>query len=111
MTAHQTTSTPRRMARMATAALAMGVLALTAGCGETEVSDETRERGAQAVCASSDASIASLRAGGEGARTLASVIADVTNDQQVENAAKAVANGDNADEHIDSLTAWVDDRC
>lgn len=109
MTDHRITAVSSKVAR--TAVTALGVLMVTAGCGAVDLSDETQEQGMQAICASSEASISSLRAGGEGARAVASVVGDVATDQRVQNAADAVASGDGADEHIDTLSSWVNERC
>lgn len=100
------THTRRRTALAATSAL----LAVSmAGCGT--FSDETEQKGKDAICASADASAKSLRAGGAGAKAVASAIYDVTEDGKVKKAAKSVRDGNADKETIDVLVKWIHKAC
>ena len=80
-----------------------------AGCGT--FSDETEQKGKDAICASADASAKSLRAGGAGAKAVASAIYDVADDGKVKKAAKSVRDGNADEETIDVLVNWVHKAC
>lgn len=86
----------------------VSAVALT-GCGI--VSGETEAKGKEAVCASADASVESLRAGGTGAKAVASLIYDLAEDSKVKDAAKKVRDGEADERTIETLVAWVDKAC
>lgn len=90
---------------------AIGVLvALTiSGCGT--LSNETEAKSKEALCASADASIESLRAGGTGAEAVASIIYDIADEEQVKDAAKQVRDGDTSEQAVDTLVTWMGKVC
>ena len=79
------------------------------GCGV--FSDETEAKGKEALCASTDASVESLKAGGSGAKAVASIIYDLTDDAAVKDAATKVRDGDMDELAVETLTSWVSKVC
>lgn len=74
-------------------------------------SPQTEKQLGVAVCTSSSASIASLRAGGEGARLAASVVGDATSDPEVKKIAKEAASSSADKEVWKRLADILEDRC
>lgn len=85
------------------------VVASLAGCGV--LSQETEAKGKEAVCASADASVESLKAGGSGAEAVASLIYDLADDGTVKDAAAKVRDGDADKQAVNTLIAWVGEVC
>lgn len=80
-----------------------------AGCGM--LSDETEGKSKEAVCASADASVESLKAGGSGAKAVASLIYDLADDEAVKDAAAKVRDGNMDQQAVDTLITWVGEVC
>lgn len=90
--------------------LAASTIVSLAGCGM--VSDETTEQGKEALCASQEVNIASLKAGGEGARAVASIVRDVTEDgTEIHTVADQVANNSSDVAARERLAGLVDRYC
>lgn len=79
------------------------------GCGQ--VSAETKQKAQQALCVSAEASIQSLRAGGAGAKAVAGLVKDVAEDKQVQDAARAVSEGNADEQTVSLLTQWLTKVC
>lgn len=88
-----------------------GVIAVAslAGCGV--LSQETEAKGKEAVCASADASVKSLKAGGSGAKAVASLIYDLADEGTVKDAAAKVRDGDADEQAANTLVTWVGEVC
>lgn len=100
----------KRLHTRMTLALTGAVAALAlSGCGI--LSPETESKGKDAVCASADASVESLKAGGSGAKAVASLIYDLTDDPTVKDAAAKVRDGDTDKQAVETLVAWVNKAC
>lgn len=100
----------KKVRYQASLAVAGVVLALTAsGCDV--LSDETEQKGKDALCASADASMESLRSGGASAKAVASAIYDAADDERVKKAAKAVRDGEADEQAVETLVAWMDEVC
>lgn len=100
----------RGMRRRVALAVAGAVTAVAlSGCGV--FSDETEAKGKEAVCASADASVETLKAGGNGAKALASIIYDLTDDASVKDAARKVRDGDMDEQAVETLVSWVGKVC
>lgn len=85
------------------------VALMMSGCGV--LSSETEAKGKEALCASADASVESLRAGGAGAEAVASIIYDLAEDGKVKDAAKKVRDGNADKQAVNTLVSWVGEVC
>lgn len=94
---------------LAFVAAGIAVTVALAGCGN--LSSETQAKGKEAVCASADASVSSLKAGGSGAKATASLIYDLVDDATVKDAAAKVRDGDADKKAVDTLVSWVGEAC
>ena len=99
------TKSKRRYAPLIAAVAAV----MLSGCGM--ISEETEERGMKALCVSADASVESLRAGGSGAKAVASLVHDLSEDDTVKEAAQAVRKGEGDEKAVETLTSWVGEAC
>lgn len=94
------------IARITVPLVAVGVLT---ACGQ--LSDDTAERSKDVICASTTATIESLRTGGKAGQLMASIVADLATDQKVIDAAEAIADGEGGDKAVDTVASWVNKQC
>lgn len=94
---------------LAAAAAAMVALTLT-GCDK--VSEDTKRKGNEAMCAGQESSIASLKAGGAGARAVGSLVRDVSDDgTEINKIAAKVASNHGDDQARQRLATMLKKRC
>lgn len=73
--------------------------------------DLTDDFGRQALCATGDVGIASLRAGNAGARAVASIIVNTSDNEQIVNLAQMVLNENITDDARNQLADWLYQQC
>lgn len=78
------------------------------GCSLTP---DTHDKIGTAVCSASDASVASLRAGGDGARVVAALIRDTTRDGRVREVATLAAENKVDRQGWDYLADLIEEEC
>lgn len=94
------------------ALLAATALCLVALTGCDQMSEDTEQRANEAVCALSDSVVASIRAGGAGARLAAAAVRDVAEEgSEIHTIASKVADNESDSEVRERLAAMIEENC
>lgn len=100
------------MRKVATRGAALGLaLVASLALSACSLTPDTQEKVGAVGCSTSDASIASLRAGGDGARLVAALIRDTTSDDRVREVATRAAGNKGDQQGWDFLADLIEEEC
>lgn len=95
-----------------TLAVVAAVVATVTMTGCDKLSDDTKDKGTEAVCASQKSSIASMKAGGASARAAGAVIRDLTEDgTEINKVAAKVASNNSDKQARQKMVSLLKKRC